>query len=180
MSYVGLYDDAGSKNAFYLIKDRKIGFKEFENKNEAEFAYRVQSILADKNLAPRVYGQVGMIRKQDGELTAYGYLTEVARPMPCCQDEDNCDGECFESGCDNSNIIAEVVECLEWEGLDYRDHHRGNFGFVRRNNRWIPVVIDVGIESFSEWDEGIYGRFEHPDNYYGCDCSDCVRNRKAI
>ena len=24
MSYVGLYDDAGSKNAFYIIKDKKI------------------------------------------------------------------------------------------------------------------------------------------------------------
>jgi hypothetical protein len=51
MSYVGLYDDAGSKNAFYIIKDKKIGrkrvgFKEFENEAEAKFAHRVQKHLA--------------------------------------------------------------------------------------------------------------------------------------
>ena len=101
MSYVGLYDDAGSKNAFYLIKDRKIGrkrigFKEFENKQEAEFAHRVQKHLSQFDLAPMVYGDVGMIRRHDGELTAYGYLTEVAKPMPECYDDEYCDGECFE------------------------------------------------------------------------------------
>lgn len=184
MSYVGLYDDAGSKNAFYIIKDRKIGrkrigFKEFENKKEAEFAYRVQSHLAQYDLAPMVYGDVGMIRKHDGELTAYGYLTEVARPIPDCYDEEYCDGECFESGCKNSRIIEGVISDLYDVGLTYADGHRGNFGFVRRKGKWVPVVIDVGVESFSDWDKEIYGEFDYDEYDYDneCDCVGCQQYR---
>ena len=184
MSYVGLYDDAGSKNAFYIIKDgkigrKRIGFKEFENKREAEFAHRVQKHLSQFDLAPMVYGDVGMIRRHDGELTAYGYLTEVAKPMPKCYNP-CCDGECFQSECSNETIISEVVYDLHEHGLEYADAHKGNFGFVRRNGHWIPVVIDVGIESFSDWDETIYGNFEYDDDYYCCDCYDCVKARGAI
>jgi len=185
MSYVGLYDDAGSKNAFYIIKDRKIGrkrigFKEFENKQEAEFAHRVQKHLSQFDLAPMVYGDVGMIRRHDGELTAYGYLTEVAKPMPGCYDDEYCDGECFESECSNGTTISEVVCDLDEHGLTYADAHRGNFGFVRRKGQWVPVVIDVGIESFSDWDEDIYGNFEYDGDDCGCDCYDCVKARGAI
>lgn len=180
-SYVGLYDDAGSKNAFYRVKDRKkIGFKEFENETEARFAHKVQKVLAEKSLAPYVYGQVGMIRRHDGELTSYGYLTEIARTMPDCYDDD-CDGECFESGCKNSNIIGEVVESLDWHGLQYADHHRGNFGFVRRDKQWVPVVIDVGIESFSDWDTDVYGNFDYEDIDEGlCGCTECRKFRGKI
>ena len=184
MSYVGLYDDAGSKNAFYIIKDKKIdrkriGFKEFEDKKEAEFAYRVQSHLAQHNLAPMVYGDVGMIRRHDGELTAYGYLTEVAKPMPECYDDEYCDGECFESCCKNGCTIMRVVSELCDHGLEYCDAHRGNFGFIRRNNKWIPVVIDVGIESFREWDESIYGEFDYDDScgIDYCSCQACKQFR---
>jgi hypothetical protein len=186
MSYVGLYDDAGSRNAFYIIKDRKIGrkrigFKEFEDRGEAEFAHRVQSHLAKYDLAPMVYGDVGMIRRHDGELTCYGYLTEVARPMPECHDE-NCDGECFQSECSNGTTISEVVYDLGEHGLEYCDSHRNNFGFVRRNKKWIPVVIDVGVESFGEWDESIYGEYEYDDPDNPCSCTACqvIRNRKNV
>lgn len=179
--YVGLYDDAGSRNAFYRIKSqRSVGFKEFESKAEAEFAHKVQSILADHNLAPRVYGQVGVIRRYDGELTSHGYLTEIARPMPECYDED-CDGECFEGDCENSREIADIVNELDHHGLSYIDHHRGNFGYVRRKRQWIPVVIDVGVESFGDWDADIYGDFDRDSvgRYNDCDCSYCLEERRA-
>ena len=187
MSYVGLYDDEGSKNAFYIIKDKKInrkrvGFKEFENEQEAKFAHRVQSHLAQFDLAPMVYGDVGMIRRHDGELTAYGYLTEVARPMPECHDED-CDGECFQSECKNGVAIDEVVYDLREEhGLDYNDAHKGNFGYVRRKGSWVPVAIDLGVESFTDWDEDIYGKFDYDadedvDSYGACNCAHCKQFR---
>lgn len=188
MSYVGLYDDAGSKNAFYIIKDKKIGrkrvgFKEFENKQEAEFAHRVQKHLAQFDLAPMVYGDVGMIRRHDGELTAYGYLTEVARPMKECHDE-NCDGECFQSECSNGTTISELVYDLGEHGLEYNDAHKGNFGYVRRKGSCVPVVIDLGIESFTEWDESIYGEFDYDsdddnyvDSYGACNCANCKQFR---
>lgn len=181
MSYVGLYDDAGSRNSFYIIKDRKIGrkrigFKEFEKKTEAEFAYMVQKHLSQFDLAPMAYGDVGMIRKHDGELTYHGYLTEVAKPMPLCDDYD-CDGECFLTDCANSITIRKVIDRLDSYGLCYSDAHRGNFGFVRRKGIWIPVVIDVGVESFTDWDEKIYGQFEY-DGYDCCSCTACqaIRN----
>jgi hypothetical protein len=184
MSYVGLYDDAGSKNAFYIIKDKKIGrkrvgFKEFENEQEAQFAHRVQKHLAQFDLAPMVYGDVGMIRRYDGELTCYGYLTEVARPMPECHDDD-CDGECFGTDCKNGTTICEVVNSLGEYGLEYIDAHKGNFGYVRRAGSWVAVAIDVGVESFGEWNESIYGEFEDDedvDSYGSCNCVNCQKFR---
>lgn len=184
MSYVGLYDDAGSRNAFYRIQKKigrkRVGFKEFENKQQAEFAHRVQKHLAKYNLAPMVYGDVGYIRKykhDSGEFTAYGYLTEVARLMPKCYDDD-CDGDCNCSDCSNNTIINEIVEALSHLGLEYTDAHRGNFGYVRRQGKWIPVVIDVGVESFGEWDESIYGEFYYDDEMNECDCPQCQQRRE--
>mgnify|MGYP003336713740 CR=1 FL=1 len=175
MSYVGLYDDAGSRNAFYIIKDKKIGrkrvgFKEFGDENEAKFAHRIQSHLAKYSLAPMVYGQVGRIRRgpwiasaSSNELSEYGYLTEIARTMPECYDDEYCDGECFQSSCKNGIAIGNIVGDLCDHGLTYTDAHRRNFGYVRRQGKWVPVVIDVGVESFSDWDSDIYGYFE--DDY---------------
>ena len=189
MSYVGLYDDEGSKNAFYIVKDKKIGrkrvgFKEFANEQEAKFAHRVQKHLAQFDLAPMVYGDVGFIRRNDGQFTYYGYLTEVARPMPECNDDEYCDGECFQTDCKNGTAICEVVDNLNEHGLEYNDAHRGNFGFVRRKGYWIPVVIDLGIESFTEWDESIYGEFDYDadddnyvDSYGACNCANCKQFR---
>jgi len=188
MSYIGLYDDAGSKTSFYVVKDKKInrkrvGFKEFENKQEAEFAHRVQKHLAQYDLAPMVYGDVGFIRRNDGQFTYYGYLTEVARPMPECHDED-CDGECFQSECKNGTTISEIVYDLDEHGLAYNDAHRGNFGYVRRKGSWVPVVIDLGVESFTDWNEDIYGEYEYeyddPDNPCSCTACQVIRNRKNV
>lgn len=178
--YVGLYDDAGSRNTFYLVKDKKIGqkrvgFKEFGDKREAEFAHRVQSHLAQYDMAPMVYGDVGKIRSPSGTLTHYGYLTEIARPMSDCHDPD-CYSECFESDCKNGRIISNIVCYLQDHGLDYCDGHRGNFGFVRRNNKWVPVVIDVGVESFSDWDEDIYGQWDYEND--DCNCAECRAERE--
>jgi hypothetical protein len=175
--YIGQYDDAGSKNCFYIVPGRRfgkrrIGFKEFEDKDQAEFAYRIQTILAEKTLAPRVYGELGRIRRMsDGTLTEYGYLTEIAKPMPWCEDED-CGGDCYDTDCKNSNDIMNVVSMLSFYGLEYSDHHRANFGYIRRNSKNILVVIDVGIESFDSWDTSIYGEFGGGE----CSCTYCRNN----
>lgn len=178
MSYVGLYEDCGSRNQFYILKNRRgRGFKSFESKEEADFAHRVQSKLAEDNLAPRVYSDVGRIMVPDGYdddemvLSNWGYVTEIAKPMPVCYNDD-CDGECYQSGCYNSVIIDNVVDCLYEAGLEYVDGHRGNFGFVRRNKELVPVVIDVGSESFGDIDERLYGS-DPRDDTDGCDCSEC-------
>ena len=180
MSYVGLYEDCGSRNTFYRLKNRRgAGFKSFESYEEAEFAHRVQSKLAQDNLAPRVYSDVGRIMVPDGYedgemvLSSWGYVTEIAKPMRVCYD-DNCDGDCHNSDCDNGSTIQTVVYCLNEAGLEYVDGHRGNFGFVRRDRQWIPVVIDVGSESFGDIDERLYGEVVE------CNCEPCREARGEI
>lgn len=182
-AYVGKYEDAGSRNTFYRLNNHKYGFKSFEEKRLAEFAYRVQKRLADFHLAPRVYGEVGRIRipidNYETELSDWGYITEIAKPMPYCTEE-YCDNDCtIDSDCKNSYDMRSVVDDLDAEGLSYVDAHPGNFGFVRRNRVWIPVVIDVGYESYDDIDLDLYG----PDPYdgdeeYDCNCVACRQDRR--
>ena len=48
---VGKYDNCGSRSQFYIIDEQR-GFKDFETKEDAEYAYCVQNILSRYNLAP--------------------------------------------------------------------------------------------------------------------------------
>ena len=174
-SYVGLYDDCGSRSSFYRLQgNTRVGFKSFDNKARAKFAYNIQKELANDNIAPRVYGEVGRIRSV-GQLTDWGYLTELAKPLEYCDDE-YCDGDCYDSDCPNSVLIQEVVCDLdECYGLPYVDGHRANFGYIRRNKQSILVPIDFGIESFGDIDEERWGEVDW-DNLIerdDCDCTAC-------
>lgn len=176
MSYVGLADDCGSRSQFYrLVGNKRVGFKEFTSKQHADFSYKIQTGLACDDMAPRVYGEVGRIR-HGGELTDWGYLTEIAKPMKVCYDDEYCDGECFDSDCANGIWIKEVVWDLDnkW-GLSYVDAHKANFGYIRRNKQSILVPIDFGIESFNGINEIIWGEVDWDeltrDN--DCECTAC-------
>jgi len=185
--YIGTYNASGSSNSFYIVPGnrfgkKRIGFKEFENIGKAKFAYKVQSILAERDLAPKVYGEVGRISYGGANcspigLSGYGYFTEIARLVGDCGDEE-CGGECYDTGCSNSTEFLNIVSMLEHYGLTYTDYHRANFGYVRRNKRDVMVVIDVGMESFDDWDTDIYGDY-YSDGGYGsgntCNCSECRR-----
>ena len=175
--YVGLYDDAGTRSSFFrIVGNKKLGFKCFLNKNSAEFSYKIQQGLAKDDMAPRVYGEVGRIR-YGGELTDWGYLTEVAKPMAVCCEED-CDGDCYDSDCSNSVDIQSTVWVLNnYHGLSYVDAHRANFGWIRRKNMSMLVPIDFGIESFNGIDENIWGEIDWDglaaENT--CNCTECRR-----
>lgn len=183
--YIGEYNTSGSSNSFYIVPGnrfgkKRIGFKEFECIEKAKFAYKVQSILAEKDLAPKVYGEVGRISYGGADglpngLSGYGYLTEIARPVGDC-DDDECGGECYDTGCSNSTEFLNIVSMLEHYGLTYTDYHRANFGYIRRNKRDVMVVIDVGIESFDDWDTDIYGDYDNDGGYDSgntCSCTVC-------
>lgn len=185
-AYVGKYEDAGSRNTFYRLDNRRYGFKSFGSQSLAKFAYRVQKHLADNNLAPRVYGEVGRIRvpvdQYENLLSDWGYITEIARPMSYCT-EGYCDNDCsMDSDCKNSYDMQYVVNELENHGLSYIDAHPGNFGYIRRNRVWLTVVIDVGYESFDDFDHEIYGpdpinTYDDVDNSDICNCSVCRKWR---
>jgi len=187
-TYVGNYSGSGSKNYFYTVSHRKCGFKSFPNKSLADFSYSVQSDLAKKNLAPRVYGEVGRIKipkyyvdkkfktHKELVLSDWGYLTEVAKPFYCHRP--NCDSGCFYSySCSNQTKINKLMEDILSFGLNYHDAHNDNLGYVTRGKQKVLVVIDLGAESIVD-DEGNYPNvcWDGDEESY-CECEECEQKR---
>lgn len=167
-SYVGKYADGGSQNSFYKVKNTKYGFKSFPNKSLATFAHKVQSVLSQDILAPKVFSPVCRIRipnffmGRGGKtethmiLSDWGYLTEIALPFRCKSD-DYCDGDCaHNTGCVHHDTICNLIDDIGGCGLDYIDAHEYNLGYVKRGKNKFLVVIDVGAESISPQDDEDY------------------------
>lgn len=194
VSYYGQYSDSGSRNSFYTVKSSKYGFKSFPSKNLANFSHAVQSRLSADDLAPRVYSAVGRIRieqevwvgGQNGEnifrkenvLSDWGYLTEIARPYSC-PDDDMCGDHCFYEGCcKNYNKVRSLIDKIEERGIEYTDAHNGNLGWVTRKKKRVLVVIDIGRESIGTYDDSLYPDVDMYDEYDGngyehCSCTAC-------
>ena len=189
LSYYGQFSDSGSRNSFYTVKSTKYGFKSFPTKSLANFSHAVQSRLSENDLAPRVYSPVGRIRipswvtKSDGkgslkaieaiELSDWGYLTEIAKPYYCPNDDD-CGEHCFyEGGCKNYDKIRHLVDCVEECGIEYTDAHNGNLGWVTRKKKRVLVIIDIGRESIGDYDDSLYPCVDTYDDYDHCSCSAC-------
>lgn len=187
-AYVGKYEDGGSQNVFYKLKGRKQGFKGFPNKSLATFAHKAQSALSDKDLAPKVYSPVCKIRvpnyfaASDGKggmktitqmvLSDWGYLTEIAKPYEC--DDDECDGCCLDSCCRNYGKIENLLDDINKCGLEYMDAHPANLGYVMRKNKRVLVVIDLGAESvYSESDSYPSVCWDGAEDM-DCSCEQCV------
>jgi hypothetical protein len=172
MTIVGSYDNCGSRSAFYVI-DNKRGFKEFSDKNEAVYARNIQSKLSTYNMAPNVLSQIGKIRKSNGSLSDWGYITEIAEMISCGGNECNC-GECDEDYYymydDKIQDLADNM--MRIAGIEFMDKHIGNVGFVRRNRKKVLVCIDFGSESV--YDEDHYYRDEEDE----CNCVICQQQRE--
>lgn len=145
--YIGIYNDEGSFVNFYRIKNRKtMGFKEFENKNEAQKAYDNQSILSDHDLAPKVYGKVRKIDIWDEIEGCYyrsrwGYITEIAETLDV--DDEGEDHDTIEERSDLNLRIEYYCD------LTFYDCHPLNYGYVKRKGKNVLVCIDTGRESFN-------------------------------
>ena len=171
MTIVGKYENEGSTSAFYVI-DNKRGFKEFSDKYEAEYAHSVQSKLEDWNMAPYVLSQVGKIRKSNGDLSDWGYITEIAQVIGCGGNMCNC-GDCgddLEYSYDAP--IYKLSLRMQEVGVEFIDSHIGNVGFVRRKGRRVMVCIDFGSESVCDEDCSI-----DPYDNDECNCLVCQQQR---
>jgi len=187
-SYVGKYENSGSRNSFYKLSGKPYGFKSFPNKSLAEFAHAVQSHLAPY-LAPKVYSPVCRIRvpnyfvdgiknnkikyRTEMVLSDWGYLTEIAKPFVCRNSE--CEGSCIDSGCcSNYYVLSDLLEEISDYGVEYSDCHEGNFGYVRRGKSRILVPIDFGRESIGYTDDDMFPEvcYQGVDDAY-CDCPKC-------
>ena len=173
MSYVGQYNNCGSRSSFYVI-DKKRGFKDFETREHAEYAHRVQSELSMNNLAPLVLSEVGKIRyREDMELSGWGYITEIAQMIGCGGNDCYC-GECEDilETKTKSRQLARLLSKITEMGFDFADAHVGNVGYVIRKGKKVLVCIDCGEESIYYYD----AEDEYDDNCI-CSCSHCQKRR---
>ncbi len=173
MTIVGSYENCGSRSAFYVI-DSKRGFKEFRDKSEAVYAHTVQDKLSTYDMAPNVLSQVGKIRKSNGSLSDWGYITEIAEMIGCGGNECSC-GDCDEDYYDMyEDKIQDLTDnMLRTLGVEFMDNHIGNVGFIRRNRKKVLVCIDFGSESV--YDEDAEMEDDEEDKCY---CADCVAKRE--
>jgi len=145
------YVDNGSGSSFYRIGKGR-GFKEFEDKYSAAYAHKAQSLCAEFDLAPQVYSDVGRI-KINGELSGWGYVTQIARLI------NKHDGNCGCDECDeleykwNYDFIYLAAMMEETCGIIMNDIHKGNFGFIKKDGITHLVCIDFGTESIEFIDE---------------------------
>lgn len=144
--YATKFAGEGSKSMFYII-DKNRGFKQFNNKDDAEYARETQMLLSQFTLAPRVLSEVGKIRrKRTKKLSQWGYMTEVAT-MVCCGGNEGC-AYCDDAEKALCNDIEKLCDDIsDLTGFDFIDCHIGNVGFVRRNKERILVCVDTGRES---------------------------------
>lgn len=137
----------GCASAFYKLKGKRDrGFKTFADKDSADIAHSTQVELSRYNLAPYVYSQVGRVRKSDGKLSSWGYITEIAE-LICCPGNDCrcCDREDIEDH--YYDDIFYLTSEMEEYGFNFGDNHAGNVGFVKRDGIDVMVCIDTGDES---------------------------------
>jgi hypothetical protein len=174
MTIVGQYENAGSTSAFYVI-DKKRGFKEFIGKYEAEYAHSVQSKLETYDMAPYVMSQVGKIRKSNGDLSDWGYITEIAETIGCGGNSCSC-GECEDTlEYSYDTPIIKLSRKMSEVGVEFMDSHIGNVGFVRRKGRRVMVCIDFGTESVCDEDCSI----DPYDDDDDCNCTICQQQRES-
>jgi hypothetical protein len=177
MTIVGQYENAGSSSAFYFI-DNKRGFKEFSGQYEADYAHSVQSKLETYNMAPYVLSQVGKIRMNNGDLSCWGYITEIAETIGCGGNSCSC-GDCDDTlEFSYENQISNLAyRMMKKAGVEFMDCHIGNVGFVRRKGRRVMVCIDFGTESVC--DEDATDLYVDDDDYDDCGCIICQQQRKS-
>ena len=169
--YNAQFADAGSRSVFFVIDDTR-GFKEFESYEQAEYARNVQMKLAQYNLAPKVYSEIGRIRiGKEKELTQWGFMTEIAQMLGCGGNDCAC-GECDNLYEEKYPVIKRLHKKLEKIGVNFADDHIGNIGYVKRRGKWVLVCIDTGVESVYD-DE-----YDTDYNDYESDSCSCIHCQK--
>lgn len=166
MSYaLDRYVGEGCTTSFFRLKRSRRGFKLFESYESAYVSHYNQIELAQHDLAPRVYSQVGRVRTDWNTLSNWGYITEIAKTIVCPGNECEC---CDRDGLyeDMEDEIEELRNKIEELGFYWPDDHAGNVGYVRRNSTDILVCIDTGDESLQS-DDG------------PCFCLECKKGRNC-
>lgn len=150
--------DEGGSASFYILKESKtLGFKEFNSKPQAEYAYKIQKKLARLGLAPKVYGKICKLKfaNCDDYYTGWGFLTQIAKIRKKL----------------SRKKIQELVDNIHKKAkLLFWDCHEYNIGIL--NNKY--VCIDTGRESFdsicNSWGNMNPGPFCKECGKHSCSC----------
>lgn len=153
--------DSGGSSGFYILKESKsIGFKEFNSKTQAVYAYKTQKKLAKLGLSPKIYGKICKIKiDNDGwyEYSGWGFLTQIVK---------------IQRRLSKQKIQKLVNDIHKKAHLLFWDCHEYNIGIVNKKY----VCIDTGKESFDSlndaWGIGTPGPLCQECNKYNCKCGD--------
>ena len=171
------YVNGGSRTAFYKL-DNARGFKEFDNIEEAEYAYETQCSLSKYNLAPKVMSDIGRIRMpknlNERKLSGWGYITEIAEVIGCGGNECDC-GECEDIFDGMMRKVNNLINKIDNAGYYFIDAHVGNVGYVKRKGKKVLVCIDTGEESVSTNNDSYSD--EDEDSMH-CSCYACQQFRR--
>jgi hypothetical protein len=148
--YVGTPCGDGSFTTFYKLKGRKtIGFKDFGSKEEAVESMENQRLLAEYNMAPRVYGKVRKIDYIDSwykkRRSGWGFITEIATTV----DDEEGEEKYFDEDEFRDEVYNLIYKMNMELGIHFGDSHSRNVGWVKRGKEEVLVCIDTGKESFS-------------------------------
>jgi len=150
--------DEGGSASFYILKESKtLGFKEFNSKPQAEYAYKIQKKLARLGLAPKVHGKICKLKfaNCDDYYTGWGFLTQIVKTSKRLS---------------RQKIQKLVNDIRKKARLSFWDCHEYNIGIYR--NKY--VCIDTGKESFDEncnaWGMENPGPFCSECKKYSCKC----------
>ena len=157
--------DEGGSSCFYILKESKtLGFKEFDCKEKANSAYKIQVKLSQLGLSPKVYGKVCKInietRDFNGDAylvsSGWGFITQKVKVKKRL----------------SLKKIQKLVDDIKQKAeLSFWDCHEYNIGIYR--NKY--VCIDTGKESFhyncDAWGLGSPGPLCPDCNKVTCNCN---------
>lgn len=137
------YFDQGSRSIFYAVS-RTVGFKTFQSKKDAEYAYKIQKELAEIGYAPKVLSDVQQ-REIEGK-KRWGFMTRRVSVLSArYRNRANLTWQQIYNDRDR------LVNKLSNSGYYFHDSHTGNVGYISagRHGRRM-VCIDTGSESVYE------------------------------
>lgn len=151
--------DEGGSSCFYILKESKnLGFKEFDCKEKANSAYKIQVKLSKLGLSPKVYGKVCKIDMDCYDhigSTGWGFITQIVK---------------IRKKLSHKKIQQLVDNIRKKTKLSFWDCHEYNIGILNKQY----VCIDTGKESFDSlsdaWGMGTPGPFCSECNKYSCKC----------
>ena len=164
------FDEGGYCQVYPILNEKKLVFKEFNNKKKAIESYKYNKKLIKYDLAPKIYSNICRLdfayttKLSPDKSSNWGYVTEYAKTYEA-----------------NTKISMKSIQKLvdsiqEKTGLKFWDCHWYNVGLVKRGKKKKLVCIDTGKESF----DGYSNAWGNPDpgpkcsycNTYMCNCEE--------